>query len=147
MAQVSPHATLALLLFAACGQAARHRASEHGDLALAHPFDLDCGKACEEAYEGDNGMSYKGSCKQYCVKAVEGKDPCDTCKYVPDSSGYNKACQFFMTAFVSSSKVGCYLQRLNAPSCPEEMYMQDACEFVGWEALREAKRQGLLVAE
>lgn len=69
---------------------------------------------------------------------------CDVCKYVTDNSGYNKGCQFFMTAFLNESKPNCYHKPLINDKCPESEYMKDECAFVGWDELRKAVDAGLV---
>merc|ERR1719401_229560 len=63
-------------------------------------------------------MNYKSSCISYCEKASSGEDPCDTCKYVTDQSGYHKACRFFMTAFLDEKDPDCYHKPLNHEGLP-----------------------------
>jgi len=101
-------------------------------------------QACQDAYEHAQGMTYAASCMKFAKMAAEGADVCDTCKYVTDQSWYHKACRFFMTAFVDENNSNCYHLPFNHDGCPDESFMHNDCEFVGWDELQKAIEKGLI---
>jgi len=130
--------TVALYLcaIASLGLAARR----HEISATLTSEEKTCEDICNAVYKDAPGMNYKSSCISYCEKASGGEDPCDTCKYVTDQSGYHKACRFFMTAFLDESDPDCYHKPLNHDGCPAEKFLDERCGFVGWGVVKQAQK-------
>merc|ERR1740129_1838644 len=101
-------------------------------------------KACSDVFGSQDSMTYGPLCKKYAKLTAEDADVCETCKYVVDSSGYHKACRFFMKAFHDPANDDCYHKPMNTESCLDETFMDPNCTFVGPDELKEAVQKGLV---